>query len=98
MIPPDQNGKEPPAVDATANLAPVPNAATTPTPPTSIPTPGLALAAARFPGGPTLPDGDPAALAATLARMANELFAPTTASPYKPDLPTATLATPTPGP
>ncbi|MGZ3437886.1 MAG: family 2A encapsulin nanocompartment cargo protein cysteine desulfurase [Polyangia bacterium] len=53
----------------------MPNAATTPTAPTTVPTPGVALAAARVPGSPTLPDGDPVALASVIARMANELFA-----------------------
>jgi len=38
-------------------------------------TPGVALAAARLPGGPTLPDADPFALTALLGQMANEMFA-----------------------
>jgi cysteine desulfurase/selenocysteine lyase len=38
-------------------------------------TPGVALAGARVPGGPTLPELDPLALSRVIAQMANELFA-----------------------
>lgn len=44
------------------------------TPSASAPTPGLAGAALRSPLGPTLPDWDPMTLAATMARVANEMF------------------------
>ena len=37
-------------------------------------TPGAALAGARVPGAPTLPDWDPATLSLTIQRMANALF------------------------
>lgn len=40
------------------------------TPSTAGPTPGLAMAAARIPGGPTLPDWDPA----SLSRLATAMF------------------------
>jgi cysteine desulfurase/selenocysteine lyase len=85
VIPPERGGKEPPTVDVTPQLAPLPNAATTPAAPTTIPTPGVATAAARVPGSPTLPDADPLALTAAIARMANELFAaPPLSSPAAP--------------
>lgn len=45
------------------------------------PTPGIALAAARVPGGPSLPDGDPTSLTLVLARMANEMFGSSTSLP-----------------
>lgn len=38
-------------------------------------TPGVALAGARFPGGPTLPEIDPMSLSRVVAQLANELFA-----------------------
>ncbi len=38
-------------------------------------TPGVALAGARFPGGPTLPEIDPMSLTRVVAQLANELFA-----------------------
>jgi cysteine desulfurase / selenocysteine lyase len=45
-------------------------------------TPGMALAGARVPGAPTLPELDPASLSRAIAQMANELFAaPVPASP-----------------
>jgi len=45
-------------------------------------TPGVALAGARVPGGPTLPELDPASLSRVIAQMANELFtAPAPAAP-----------------
>jgi cysteine desulfurase/selenocysteine lyase len=46
------------------------------TPTTGAPTPGVALAAARVPGSPTVPDADPASLTLVLSRLANELFVP----------------------
>ena len=38
------------------------------------PTPGIALAAGRVPGQPTLPDWDPASLTLAIQRVANEMF------------------------
>src|SRR3984957_830180 len=38
-------------------------------------TPGGALAGARLPGGPSLPDYDPISLTRVVAQLANELFA-----------------------
>jgi cysteine desulfurase/selenocysteine lyase len=38
-------------------------------------TPGIAGAAARAPGAPTLPDGDPVSMTMVIQRLANELFA-----------------------
>lgn len=37
-------------------------------------TPGIAGAAARVPGAPTLPDGDPVSMTMLIQRLANELF------------------------
>lgn len=37
-------------------------------------TPGIALAAARVPGGPSLPDFDPMTLTRVISQMANEMF------------------------
>lgn len=39
-----------------------------------MPTPGVAFAAAKHPGAPTLPEADPVSLAMLMQRMANELF------------------------
>jgi cysteine desulfurase/selenocysteine lyase len=44
-------------------------------PSSDAPTPGAALAGARVPGGPTLPDWDPVSLAGIASQLANELFA-----------------------
>lgn len=54
-------------------------------------TPGVALAGARFPGGPTLPDFDPMALTRLVGQMANEMFAapPVPAAPAEPPVPEA---------
>jgi cysteine desulfurase/selenocysteine lyase len=55
------------------------------TPTTGAPSPGVALAGARLPGGPTLPDWDPSGFAVIAARLANELFsAPPAASAPEP--------------
>ncbi|WP_276082549.1 family 2A encapsulin nanocompartment cargo protein cysteine desulfurase [Nannocystis punicea] len=51
----------------------LPTASATPT--SAAPTPGVALAGARVPGAPTVPDFDPAALATMIGRMANDMFA-----------------------
>ncbi len=54
----------------------VPRAGETPQlPAAGSSTPGVALAGARFPGGPTLPDFDPMSLSRVVAQLANELFA-----------------------
>lgn len=42
--------------------------------PANVPTPGVAFAAAKHPGAPTLPEADPVSLAMLMQRMANELF------------------------
>ncbi len=47
---------------------------TTEIPRGTAPTPGVALAAARVPGGPSVPDAEPIALTALIQRYANELF------------------------
>jgi cysteine desulfurase / selenocysteine lyase len=47
-------------------------------------TPGVALAAARVPGAPTLPDFDPMSLSLAVSRLANELFAAPPATPVGP--------------
>ena len=63
-------------------------------PATNAPTPGVSPAAARFPGAPTVPDLDPVSLTATLARLANDLFAapPVASAPAAPAVPTQTAA------
>ena len=61
------------------------------------PTPGVSLAGARLPGGPTLPDwGDPSGLLLIASRMANEMFGGSAAMPATPttsDVTTTQLAT-----
>lgn len=42
--------------------------------PANVPTPGVAFAAVKHPGAPTLPEADPVSLAMLMQRMANELF------------------------
>jgi cysteine desulfurase / selenocysteine lyase len=54
------------------------------------PSPGLALAEARVPGGPSLPDGDPSSLALAIGQLANEMFS----APPLPVSTTDALATP----
>jgi cysteine desulfurase/selenocysteine lyase len=50
--------------------------ATTPgaVPNATVPSPGLATAEARVPGGPSLPDHDPASLSLAIQQLANEMF------------------------
>ncbi len=54
----------------------MPHPTDTPAAPTAMAssTPGVALAGARVPGGPTLPDLDPMSLTRVIGMMANELF------------------------
>jgi cysteine desulfurase/selenocysteine lyase len=60
----------------------------------SPPTPGLALAAAKVPGAPTLPEWDPSSLTVLVQRLANDAFAAPPASPL-PALPAlSALVTP----
>lgn len=70
---------------STRDVTPLAPAATqiptaTQTPTAALPTPGAALAGARMPGGPSLPDWDPSSLAGALARLANDLCA----APFSP--------------
>ncbi|MBI4819416.1 MAG: SufS family cysteine desulfurase [Deltaproteobacteria bacterium] len=51
-------------------LTPTPGQAPSPNPPT----PGIALAAARVPGAPTVPDPEPWSLTQLVSSLANELF------------------------
>ncbi len=65
---------------AAGELAPltaqVPRAGETPSHPSAgASTPGLALASARVPGGPSHPDVDPMSLTRVVTQLANELFA-----------------------
>jgi cysteine desulfurase/selenocysteine lyase len=54
----------------------LPNVGDTPSlPAAGSTTPGIAGAAARIPGGPTLPEIDPVSMGTAIARMANDLFA-----------------------
>jgi cysteine desulfurase/selenocysteine lyase len=65
-------------------------------PQASAPTPGVALAGARAPTSPTLPDGDPSVLTQVLARMANGLFtaAPAASAPPSAGVPAPLAASP----
>ncbi len=60
------------------------------------PTPGVAPTT-RVPGGPTVPEPDPLSLAATLARLANDLFARPPAAPSA-DAPSHDAPTPAASP
>jgi cysteine desulfurase/selenocysteine lyase len=76
----DPGGTQPPQVAAPGELAPltsqVPRTGETPAHLSAgASTPGLALASARVPGGPSLPDVDPMSLTRVVTQMANELFA-----------------------
>ncbi|HVV87249.1 MAG TPA: hypothetical protein VHE35_29615, partial [Kofleriaceae bacterium] len=80
-----------------------PNA--TETPRGGPPSPGVALAGARVPGAPTVPDWDPMTLTTLVQRMASELFtAPPAPEPSSPDeaamgagaVPAATPSAPSP--
>jgi cysteine desulfurase/selenocysteine lyase len=56
-------------------IAQVPRAGETPSHPSAAAsTPGLALASARVPGGPSLPELDPLSLTQVVSQMANALF------------------------
>jgi cysteine desulfurase / selenocysteine lyase len=72
MSTPDLPGAPPSEVVLAEGQLPRPSE----TPTTRAPTPGVALAGARFPGGPTLPDPASAVLTSQLAQLANEMFAP----------------------
>ncbi|MGO8999791.1 MAG: family 2A encapsulin nanocompartment cargo protein cysteine desulfurase [Polyangiaceae bacterium] len=62
-------------------------------------TPGMALAGARVPGGPTLPELDPMSMSRVIAQMANELFAaPIPPSPAPTHADTGALSSPPPLP
>jgi len=98
MSTPDGNGGAPPVKppeELRLALGLVPSNAATPT--TAIPTPGVALAGARVPGGPTLPDWDPATLTMVASRLANELFAAPPGAPSA-DAPTSAAVPSTPPP
>jgi cysteine desulfurase/selenocysteine lyase len=57
-------------------IAQVPRASEVPSHPSAAAsTPGLALASARMPGGPSLPELDPTSLTRAISQMANEMFA-----------------------
>jgi cysteine desulfurase/selenocysteine lyase len=56
-------------------------------------TPGVALAGARVPGGPSLPDAEPMSLTRMVAQLANELFAAPVGAPG-PSAGDATLSQP----
>jgi cysteine desulfurase/selenocysteine lyase len=64
----------------------------TDTPTVSPPTPGVALAGARVPGSPTVPDWDPSALTMLVERVANDLFAALSSAPSVTADPTAPAA------
>jgi cysteine desulfurase / selenocysteine lyase len=64
------------------------------TPSAAATTPGLALAAAHVPGGPTLPDLDPVALTNLIGRMANDLFSAPAVLPMSEPVTNVTPATP----
>ncbi len=83
----------------------LPRPGETPSAPTAMAssTPGVALAGARVPGSPTMPDFDPISLARVMQQMANETFqAPPAAPVSAPDVPVAGApampAMPTPAP
>jgi cysteine desulfurase/selenocysteine lyase len=67
LLPPGELRPHQGQLSRPGEIPPHPSAAAT--------TPGIALAAARIPGAPTLPDPDPFALTNLLGRMANELYA-----------------------
>ncbi|MEA2746462.1 MAG: cysteine desulfurase / selenocysteine lyase [Myxococcales bacterium] len=87
---------EPPAAALPGELRPhqgqLPNPGDTmSTPSAAASTPGVALAGARVPGAPTLPDFDPVSMTSLIGQMANEMFA----APTMGDLPTPTTSAPT---
>ena len=59
-------------------------------------TPGAALAGARVPGAPSLPDFDPVSLTASVTRMANEIFATPIPPGPVPTVADATASSPAP--
>ena len=65
----------------------------TDTPSATVPTPGVALAGAKVPGSPSLPDWDPSSLATLVGRLANDLFG---APPPPVPAPTPTTTIPAP--
>ena len=69
---------------AEARLAESLTPSRTAVPTTGMPSPGIALAAARVPGSPTLPDWDPASMAVLMTRMASEMLVPEAAPPMSP--------------
>ena len=98
MSTPDGNGGTPPVKppeELRLALGLVPANAATPT--TAVPTPGVALAGARVPGAPTLPDWDPATLTMVASRLANELFAAPPGAPSA-DAPTSAAVPSAPPP
>ncbi len=90
MSTPDSGGGSPEEVNLLLGHAPSPTTAHSV--PGHVPTPGVALAGARVPGAPTLPDWDPATLTMVMSRMANDLFgASAAAAPVA--VPTSTVPT-----
>jgi cysteine desulfurase/selenocysteine lyase len=103
----DPGGAQAPQVTAPAELAPLtsqlPRTGETPAHLSAgASTPGLALASARVPGGPSLPDVDPMSLTRVVTQMANELFAspaaPAIGAPSTTDTSALTSDPPAPAP
>jgi cysteine desulfurase/selenocysteine lyase len=89
----------PPEAVVASSLTPSPSTLSAVSSTPVSPTPGLAMAAARVPGGPTLPDWDPASLGLVIGRMANELFqAPPSAHPGGVDVTGVSKSSPPPQP
>ena len=64
---------------------------------TRAPAPGLALAAGRVPGAPTMPDWDPSSFTRVVFQVANELFGAPAAPQHLQAAPTAPTAPTAPG-
>ncbi len=91
MSTPDPKGGQthglPPVGEVSLLSAHLPRTTETPNYPTAAATstPGLALAGARVPGGPTLPEADPLSLTNAISQLANQMFAAPPGQPFAAD-------------
>lgn len=87
-----KSGPPVPPIELTQATSQLPRVNETPNYPTAIASssPGVALAGARVPGGPTMPDADPMTMQRVLSQLANELFAAPPAPPAPIDVPVGT--------
>src|SRR4051812_43436183 len=87
----------PPVGELSLLQAHLPRTTETPNYPTAATTstPGIALAAARVPGGPSLPELDPLSLTNAISQLANQMFAapPAPASGVPATMDTSALST-----